>query len=63
MTKQRLTLGEYYDLEIAYNDVLMHGTCGGKHAVLVSVLKRLGVRASDGPQAVRKAQELLERGY
>jgi len=60
---RRLTLDQYYKLDKAYSDVVLYGDCGGKHAILVSVLKRLGVRAANGPQAMRKAKKILERGY
>jgi len=54
------TLAQYMAVQNAYNDILSdENEIGGKHAILVAVLERIGIRVSSRENAEKEAKKIL----
>lgn len=61
---RKLTEDEYFDLEQAYEEAMDDVTgLGGKHALLLVELSKLGYYPNSWQEAVKMAEELLWEGY
>ena len=61
----KLSVDQYMELQSAYDEALsasLNGI-GGKHAILIAALKRVGILAMSWQEAEKLAQELLSNGY
>jgi hypothetical protein len=61
----KLSLDQYMDLQNAYDEAIsasLNGV-GGKHAILISALKRVGIQAMSWQEAEALAQDALSKGY
>ena len=61
---RKLTRQEYDDLYIAYTEAMEAASdLGGKHALLMMVLQRLGYNTRSWQEAEKTACNLLEEGW
>ena len=61
----KLNIDQYMDLQNAYDEVVDAKTSGigGKHALLASALRRVGVQVMSWQEAEAIAEDLLSKGY
>ncbi len=61
----KLSVDQYIDIQNAYDEALsasLNGI-GGKHAILIAALKRVGILAMSWQEAEKLAQDILSKGY
>lgn len=60
-----VTVNQYFEIESAYEEAVTAASdgIGGKHALLVAVLQRAGVRVTSWQEAEKEAKRIVQEGW
>jgi hypothetical protein len=60
-----VNVDQYFAIESAYEEAVTAASdgIGGKHAVLVAVLQRAGIRVTSWQEAEKEAKKIIKEGW
>lgn len=60
-----VTINQYFEIDSAYQEAVTAASdgIGGKHALLVAVLQRAGIRVTSWQEAEKEAKKIIKEGW